>query len=136
MNMVRSPSSIGSTYTGLLYFLDNQTGFYNIFGLAPNMLLVTARSLLMRLKSMTLFDQRFQLCVVALNCIFFCNIVQLQYVGTETYDSNWMMSDISFALSTLKFEFELRRKNINLTSDCLYRRYIQHLPLLPSNTMA
>ena len=43
MNMVRSPSSIGSTYTGLLYFLDNQTGFYNIFGLAPDMLLVTAR---------------------------------------------------------------------------------------------
>ena len=28
-------------------------------------------ALLMRLKSMTLFDQRFQLCVVALNCIFF-----------------------------------------------------------------
>ena len=45
----------------------------------------------------------------------FCNIVQLQYVGTDTYDSNQKISDISHALSTLKLGFQLRGKNITLT---------------------
>ena len=61
--------------------------------------------------------------------------MQLQYVGTDTYDSNQMMSDISKALSNLKLEFQLRGKTINLTLDDLFRRYIQYLPLLPTDAM-
>ena len=44
LDMVRSPSFIGSTYTGPLDFLVDQSSFNNIFGLAPEMLLITARS--------------------------------------------------------------------------------------------
>lgn len=66
----------------------------------------------------------------------FCNIVQLQDVGTENYISNQMTPDISIALSNLKPEFEFKGKLINLTPDDLYRRYIQLLPLLSSNVIS
>ena len=39
---------------------------------------------------------------------YFCDIVQLQYVGTTTYDSNQMMSDISLDLFTLKLEYHYK----------------------------
>ena len=68
--MVRSPSSIGSTYTGPLDFLDNQTSFYNIFGLDPDMLLLLLFALLVQLKGSTLFNLNFQLYTVALNYTF------------------------------------------------------------------
>ena len=132
MNMVRSPSSVGSTYTGPLAFLDNQTSFYNIFGLDPDMLLVIARSSYAIEESVTLRSKNSTLCSGSQLHIS-CNIVQNQYVGTETYDSNQMISDISFALSNLKLEFQYKGKNISLTPDYLYRCYIQCLPLLPSN---
>ena len=38
--MIRSPSSVSSTYTGTLDGLDNQTSFCNIFGLDSDRLLV------------------------------------------------------------------------------------------------
>ena len=66
--MVCSLYSIGSTYTGPIDFLDNQSNFENMFGLAQDMLLFTAR--FFRVIE-TLFDQKFQLYVVALNYIFF-----------------------------------------------------------------
>ena len=91
-----------------------------MFGLAQDMLLFTARSFRV---IHTLFDQKFQLYVVDLNYIFFCNL-QVQYVETETYDSNQIMRDISLALSTLNLEFQPRRKEIILTPDDLRRRYI------------
>ena len=67
------------------------------------MLLVTARyfrvieeSNTLRSKLLTL-RSRFQLHI-------FYNILQLQYVEIENYDSNQMMSDISLALLTVKIE--------------------------------
>ena len=65
----------------------------------------------------------------------FCDIVQLQYVETTTYDSNQMMSDISLTLSNLKLEYRFKSNLITLTPDDLYRRYIEYLLLLPSHTM-
>ena len=65
----------------------------------------------------------------------FCDIVQLQYVETTTYDSNQMMSDISLTLSNLKLEYRFNSNLITLTPDDLYRRYIEYLLLLPSHTM-
>jgi len=47
-----------------------------------------------------------------------------------------MMSDISFALSSIKLEYRYKGNFISLTPDDLYRRYIQYLPLLPSDAMA
>ena len=109
MDMVRSPSSVDSTYNGPLDFLDNQSSFENILGIVPEMLLITARSFRAIEESDTLrskLDTIFNLSQLYI----FCNIVQLQYVGTDTYDSNQMMSDISKALSILKLEFQLRGK--------------------------
>ena len=87
MDMVRFPSSIGSTYTRTLDFLDNQSSFDNIFGLTPDILLVTARSSRAIGDSDTLRSKFAILCSPSQLHIF-CNIVQLQYVGTENYDFN------------------------------------------------
>ena len=65
----------------------------------------------------------------------FCDIVQLQYVGTATYNSNQMMSDILLSLSNLKLAFRFKGNLITLTPDDLYRRYIQYFSLLPSDAM-
>jgi len=73
----RSPSSVGSTYTKPLDFLDDQSSFNNIFGLAPKMLLITTLSLLMRSKSPTLFVQNSPLFVVTLNYSF--SIISFNY---------------------------------------------------------
>ena len=43
-------------------------------------------------------------------------MVQLQYVGTETYGSNQMMTDISLAPSNLNIEFQFKGKLTTLTS--------------------
>ena len=104
MVMVRSPSSVDSIYNGPLDLLNNQSSFDNIFGIAPEMLLITARSSRAIEESDTLRSKLDTICSLSQLHIF-CNIVQLQYVGTDTYDSNHMMSDISKALSNLKLEF-------------------------------
>ena len=109
MDMVRSPSSVGSTYYGPLDFLDDQSSSDNIFGLAPDMLPINTRSSRAIEESDTLRLTLDTICSLSQLYIFF-NIVQLQYVGTDTYDSNQMMSNISHALSTLKLEFQLRGK--------------------------
>ena len=88
MDMICSLSPVGCTKS-----------FDTIFGHNPVMLIISARSfraiedsetlrsLLLDLRSHSHLD-------------IFCDIVQLQYVGTTTYDSNQMMSDISLVLST------------------------------------
>ena len=73
------------------------------------MLLVTARFFRAIDDSDTLRSKFSTLCSRS-QLHMFCNTVQLQYVGTETYDSNQMMSGISVALSTLKLKFQLRGK--------------------------
>ena len=78
------------------------------------MLLITARSSRAIEESDTLRSKIYILCS-HFQLHIFCNIVQLQYVGTDTYDYNQMMSDIAHTLSTLKLEFQLRGKNITLT---------------------
>ena len=42
----------------------------------------------------------------------FCDSVQLKCVGTDVYDSQKMLADISLALSRLKMVYSVRRKNI------------------------
>ena len=107
--MVRSPSSVDSIYNGPLDLLNNQSSFDNIFGIAPEMLLITARSSRAIEESDTLRSKIDKMCSLS-HLYMFYNIVQLQYVGTDTYDSNQMMSDISKALSSFKIEFQLRGK--------------------------
>ena len=45
------------------------------------------------------------------------------------------MSDISLFLSNLKLDFRCKGYLISLTPDDLYHRYIQSLPLLPTDAM-
>ena len=50
----------------------------------------------------------------------FFDIVKLQYVGTETYDTHRMMHDIYLALSDLKFVSNVNGKTVSLAPDTLY----------------
>jgi len=65
----------------------------------------------------------------------FCDSVQLQYVGTDTYDSQKMLADISLALTPLKMISNHKEKVVDLTPDGIYSRYIELLPLLVPNAM-
>ena len=134
MNMIYSPSPVGCTYKGTFDFLDDKQSFDHIFGHNPVMLIISARSSRAVEDSETLRSKLLDLCSLS-HLHIFCDIVQLQYVGTTTYDSNQMMSDISLALSTLKLEYRYKSNFISLTPYDLYQRYIQCLPLLPSNAM-
>ena len=64
----------------------------------------------------------------------FCHSVQLKYVGTDVYDFQKILADISLALSKLNMVYSVRGKEISLTSDdllvillrfCLYFHQIQ-----------
>ena len=97
------------------------------------MLIISARSSRAIEDSENLCSKLLVLCSLSRLHIF-CDIVQLQYVGTATYDSNQIMSNISFTLSYVKLEYCFKGL-ITLTADDLYRFYIQYLPLLLSDDM-
>ena len=52
----------------------------------------------------------------------FCDSVQLQYVGTDTYGSQKMLAEISLALTSLKMISNHTGKVVVLTPDDLYSR--------------
>ena len=66
----------------------------------------------------------------------FCSIIELQFVGTKTYDTHRMMHDIYLALSGLKLNFVRNKKIVSITPDTLYQRFIEFSPLLPPNATA
>ena len=113
--MICSPFSVDSTYTGPLDFLNIHTRFYNIYRLVLEILLVIIHSSRAIEVSDTLQSKISTLCSRYQLDIFW-NIVQLQYVGTETYDSNQMMTDIPLAPSNLNLEFQFKGKLATLTS--------------------
>ena len=64
----------------------------------------------------------------------FCDSVQLKYVGTDVYDSQKMLADISLALSKLKMAYSVRGKRflsppltclVIVLCSCLYFHQIQ-----------
>ena len=63
----------------------------------------------------------------------FCSIIDLQFVGTKTYDTHHLMHDIYLALSGLKLNFVHNKRMVSLAPDTLYQRFIEFSPLLPSN---
>ena len=65
----------------------------------------------------------------------FCDSVPLKYVGTEDYDWQKILVDISLALSKLKMTYISRNKIISLTPDDLFSRFTEYLPLLSPNAM-
>ena len=106
----------------------------NIFSPNPVLLIISGRSS-RAIKDSEIFRSKIlDFCSLSYLHII-CVIVQLQCVGTKTYDSNQMMSNIPLSLSNLKLEFLFKGNVISFTPDDLYRRYIQYLPLLPSDAM-
>ena len=61
----------------------------------------------------------------------FCSIIDLQFVGTKTYDTYRLMHDIYLALSGLKLNFVHNKRMVSLAPDTLYQRFIEFSPLLP-----
>ena len=132
MDMARFPSSVGSTYTRTLDFLDNQSSFDNIFGLASDMLLVTARCS----RAIEEFD------TLRSNISTMCSRFQLHLFKYSPRIIRWdrnlrLQPDDVWHLSW-SFDFKTRtsiKEKYYSYPDDLYRRYIQYLPLLSSNAM-
>ena len=57
----------------------------------------------------------------------FCEIVKLQYVGTETYDTHCMLHNIYLTLSDLKLVSKVSGNTISLTPDTLHLSFIKLL---------
>ena len=113
MGRVRSIALSGDvmTFTGSLAFLDSQDIFDIIFGDDPTMLTLTPR------KKGQCATENTDYLIKKLN--EFCNVcrlhifrdfVQLKYVGTDVYDSQKMLADISLALSKLKMVYSVSGK--------------------------
>ena len=66
----------------------------------------------------------------------FCDIVQLQYASTITYDTHRRLHNIYLALSELKRFYKVNGKIIPLKADTLYQRFIELLPFLPPNSIS
>ena len=138
MDRVRSVALSGGVmkYTGPLDFLDSQSSFDAFFGTNPSMLRLTSCNKGVCASEDT---EYLRLKVIAFSNLvwlhIFCDSVQLKYVGTEDYDSQKMLADISLALLKLKMTYMLRNKIIPLTPDDLFSRFTEYLPLLSPNAM-
>ena len=124
------------TYTGPLDFLDSQSSFDTVFGDDPTMLRLASRNKGVCASKDT---EYLRLKVIAFSNLIrlhiFCDSIQLRYVGTENYDSQKMLADISLTLSKLKMTYILRNKKISLTPDDFFSRFTEYLPLLSPNAM-
>ena len=139
MDRVRqSILSIGvTTYLGSLDLLDRQVSFDYIFGLYPAMLRVSKRVA----DTCVIEDTEYLATRLTKYCDFcqfhlFCSIIELQFIGTENYDTYGMMHDIYPALSRLTLVSKVNGKLISLTPDALYQHFIEFLPLLHPKTAA
>ena len=138
MDRVRSvvSSRESMTYTGPFDSLNSQASFDLIAGPNPTMpRLVPGKN-----KQSASEDTEYLATKLLEFCNFyqlhiFCDSVQLQYIGTDSYDSQKMLTDISLVLTSLKIISNHKGKVIVLTPDDLYSRYIEFLPLLVPNTM-
>ena len=123
MDRVRSSDDSDglTTYLGPLDFLDDQRSFHSVFGTTPVMIRVSKRAA----GTCTIEDTEYLASKMTNHCDIcqfhlFCDIVKLQYVGTETYDTHRMLQDIYLALSDLKFVYNVNGKTVSLTPDTLY----------------
>ena len=55
----------------------------------------------------------------------FCYSIQLQYFGTDTYDSQKILANISLTLSKLKMVYTVRRKIVAITQDDLFSSFTE-----------
>ena len=138
MNRVRSVNSVVSvtTFMGPLDFLDSQSSFDLIFDLHPTMLRISKRGKTSCATEDTEYlAARLRTFIQSCRLHIFCDVVQLQYVGIKSNDSNKSLADISFALSSLKMGSHHKGRNISLTPDDLFSLFAEFFPLLSPNAM-
>ena len=99
------------TYTGSLLFLDLQEVFGDIFGHDLTMLnlIPRKRGQCANKNTYYLLSKVNEFCNLCRLHIF-CDSIQLKYVGTDVYDSQKMLADISLALSKLNMVYTVRGK--------------------------
>ena len=95
-----------SSYTGSIIGLDEQPSVYLIFGTTLTIICPTQRvnkyyatedTEYLKAKVIAFYRQ----CQLHI----FCNLIQLKYIGTSTYDSQKILADISIPLSNIKVEY-------------------------------
>ena len=134
----QSVTSVGvKTYLGSLDFIDDQVSLDSISGPNPVMMRVLKRST----GTCTIEETEYLATRITQYCNLFqlhlsCSIIELQFVGTKTYDTHRMMHDIYLALSELKLVFRTHGSLVSLASDALYQSNIELPPLLPPDTTA
>jgi len=111
---------------GPLDFLDSQSSFDLIFGLRLSMLRIFKRGK----KSCATKDThylaaRLRKFIQSCQLHIFCDAVQLQYVGTNSYESHKMFADISLALSSLKMVSYHKGRIISLTPDDWFQSFLR-----------
>ena len=138
MDRVRKITQSGDimTYTCSLLFLDSHDVFDDIFGHDLTMLnlIPHKRGQCATENTDYLLSKVTEFCNLCRLHIF-CDSIQLKYIGTDVYDSQKMLADISLALSKLKMVYTVRGKKISLTPDDLFSNFISFLHLLSPNAM-
>ena len=124
------------TYIRPLDFLDSQSSFDAVFGDDLTMLRLTSRN---KGQYASEDAEYLRSKVIAFSNLsrlhIFCDSIQLEYIGTEDYDSQKMLADISLALSKLKTNYIFQNKKIYLTPDDLFGRFTEFFPFLSPNAM-
>ena len=138
MNRIRYiVSSKGTmTYTGPLDFVDSQPRFDLYFEPNPTMLRLSFGKNNQCATEDTEY-LAYKLLSFCNSCQLhlFCDLVQFQYVGTTSYDSQRMPANISIAFNSLTIVSTHRGRTVSLIPDNFYRRFIECLPLLSPITI-
>ena len=133
MERVHSVASVRTmtTFTRSLDFLDSQSSFHLIFGSKRMMFRLSQQENNHCATENTEYvsNKLRDFCQLRQLHIF-CDAVQLQYVGTTSYDSHKTLPDISLALSSFKIVSKLRGRTISRLPNNLFSRFIES-PFLP-----
>ena len=121
-----------TTYRVSFDFFDIQASFDSIFGKNPVMLRVSKGVA----DTYAIEEREYLTTRLTKFCNFcqlhlFCSILELQFVGTKTYDTHRMIHDIYLALSELKLVFRSHGRLVCLTPDALCQRFIEFSPSFP-----
>ena len=124
------------TYTSPLHVLDTQSSFDLVFGSNPTMLHLFSK----KHKQCTTEDTEYLTSKLLNFCNscqlhIFCDLVQFQYVGTASYDSQTILAYISITLNSITMVLTHRGRYDSLTPDDLYSCFIGFISLLSPNTM-
>ena len=138
IDRVRSvaPSVGVIAFTAPLNFLNRQSSFNHTFGLDPIMIQIIKHSKRHCTTEETYYFASKDLAFCNIYRLrIFCNYVQLKFVGTTSYYSQKMLTDISFALSNLQMVYNHRGREFLLVPDDLFSRYTEFLPLFSPNAL-